>query len=216
MGSQVRVLYCPPYKSSEITWFRNFFFVSWFKKFGIAETTIRLNRLYDKNTTVLQKWREKEPSGSLSLLRLYGLQRLSQRVRRCVIIDPFQHSGVAVSKQICNQVLGYALRRPERCSCVPKLMGRQRRNFRMCLDQILHKGTILTVVPIPWIIGFPFRTVKNKLCFDLTLLSARFQCNDFRLCFQSCKQAWLQNRNCGLAVAILQTVCQQRLFTARI
>ena len=58
---------CLPYKSSEITWFRNFFFVSWFKKFGIAETTIRLNRLYDKNTTVLQKWREKEPSGSLSL-----------------------------------------------------------------------------------------------------------------------------------------------------
>lgn len=35
------------------------------KKFGIVETTIRLNRLYDKNTTVLQKWREKEPSGSL-------------------------------------------------------------------------------------------------------------------------------------------------------
>lgn len=95
------------------------------KKFGISETAIRLNRLYDKNTTVLQKWREKEPSGSLSLLRLYGLQRLSQRVRRCVIINPFQHSGVAVSKQVCNQVLRYALRRPERCSRVPKLMGRQ-------------------------------------------------------------------------------------------
>ena len=95
------------------------------KKFGISETDIRPNRLYDKNTTVLQKWREKEPSGSLSLLRLYGFQRLSQRVRRCVIIDPFQHSGVAVSKQICNQVLRYALRRPERCSRVPKLMGRQ-------------------------------------------------------------------------------------------
>lgn len=124
-GRRVRVLYCPPYKSSEITWFRNFFFVSWLKKFGIAETTIRLNRLYDKNTTVLQKWREKEPSGSLSLLRLYGFQRLSQRVRRCVIIDPFQHSGVAVSKQVCNQMLRYALRRPERCSRVPKLMGRQ-------------------------------------------------------------------------------------------
>ncbi len=95
------------------------------KKFGISETAIRLNRLYDKNTTVLQKWREKEPSGSLSLLRLYGFQRLSQRVRRCVIIDPFQHSGVAVSKQVCDQMLRYALRRPERCSRVPKLMGRQ-------------------------------------------------------------------------------------------
>ena len=125
MGSQVRVLYCPPYKSSEISWFRNFSLLFKPKKFGISETAIRLNRLYDKNTTVLQKWREKEPSGSLSLLRLYGLQRLSQRVRRCVIIDPFQHSGVAVSKQVCDQMLRYALRRPERCSRVPKLMGRQ-------------------------------------------------------------------------------------------
>ena len=125
MGSQVRVLYCPPYKNPEIKWFRDFLFAFRPEKFGTSETTIRPNRLYDKNTTVLQKWREKEPSGSLSLLRLYGFQRLSQRVRRCVIIDPFQHSGVAVSKQVCNQMLRYALRRPERCSRVPKLMGRQ-------------------------------------------------------------------------------------------
>ena len=125
MGSQVRVLYCPPYKNPEIKWFRDFLFAFRPEKFGMSETAIRPNRLYDKNTTVLQKWREKEPSGSLSLLRLYGFQRLSQRVRRCVIIDPFQHSGVAVSKQVCNQMLRYALRRPERCSRVPKLMGRQ-------------------------------------------------------------------------------------------
>ena len=122
---RVRVLYCPPYKNPEIKWFLDFLFAFRPEKFGTSETAIRPNRLYDKNTTVLQKWREKEPSGSLSLLRLYGFQRLSQRVRRCVIIDPFQHSGVAVSKQICNQVLRYALRRPERCSRVPKLMGRQ-------------------------------------------------------------------------------------------
>ena len=93
------------------------------KKFGISETDIRPNRLYDKNTTVLQKWREKEPSSSFSLLRLYCNQCLPQRVRGCVVIHPFQHSGIAMPKQICDQVLWNALRRPERRSGMPQPCG---------------------------------------------------------------------------------------------
>ena len=52
---RVRVLYCPPYKNPEIKWFLDFLFAFRPEKFGMSETAIRPNRLYDKNTTVLQK-----------------------------------------------------------------------------------------------------------------------------------------------------------------
>ena len=109
------------------------------KKFEAVKWPIRLTRLYDKNTTVLQKRRQKTLSSALCLLRLYCGQCLPQCVRRCVVINPFQHSGVAVSEQISDQMLRNTLRRPERLSGVTQLMWCEKRNLRMHLYQRPHK-----------------------------------------------------------------------------